>query len=133
MWSRRFPVEKTIFSIIGGIISWMFGGWSVLLTVLFILNAFDMLSGMAAAWGNIASRRFIQGVFKKCMMWVWVIVANLIHIALLEQGVSIGFIIADSVVVLFIVAEIISLSENSTKLGLPVPEPIKRALDIFNK
>nr|WP_252289340.1 phage holin family protein [Peribacillus asahii] len=41
------------------------GGWSVLLTVLLILNAFDFITGMAANWGQISSKRGYEGIIKK--------------------------------------------------------------------
>lgn len=65
-------------------------------------------------------------------MWVWVIVGNLIYLVLLDMGYSIGQVIPDAVALLFIINELISLGENSAKLGLDMPAPIKKALDIFN-
>ncbi|MEK9196800.1 phage holin family protein [Lysinibacillus halotolerans] len=48
------------------------------------------------------------------------------------MGYSIGQVIPDGVALLFIINELISLGENSGKLGLDMPGPIKKALDIFN-
>lgn len=126
-------MEKFILSTIGGFLSWLIGGWSLLLTVLLVLNVFDFITGMAAAWGGISSKRGFQGIVKKGLMWVWVVIANLIYLVLVDQGFTIGQVIPDAVVILFILNEIISLGENSEKLGVSVPEPVRRALAIFQK
>ncbi|RKJ60562.1 holin [Butyricicoccus sp. 1XD8-22] len=104
----------------------------MLLTVLLIFNILDFVTGMAANWGTLSSQRGYQGVVKKCMMWVWIVVANLVYMVLLDMGYSIGQVIPDGVALLFIINELISLGENSAKIGLDMPAPIKKALDIFN-
>lgn len=119
-------------AVIGGIISWLVGGWSILLTVLFILNVLDFLSGMAANWGDISSKRGYKGIVKKAMMWVWIVVANLIYLVLDYQNLDIGIVIPNAVATLFIINEVISLGENSIKLGIDIPEPIQKGLALFN-
>ncbi|WP_342535422.1 phage holin family protein [Lysinibacillus sp. FSL K6-1151] len=123
---------KFLLSTVGGVVSWFAGGWGLLMTVLLILNVIDFLSGMAANWGMINSKRGYQGIIKKGMMWVWIVVANLIYLVLQDQGFSIGQIIPDAVVLLFIFNELVSLGENSAKLGVDMPAPVKKALEIFN-
>jgi toxin secretion/phage lysis holin len=117
---------------VGGVIGWLVGGWSILLTSLLILNTLDFGTGMAANWGDISSKRGYQGIVKKCMMWVWIVVANIIYLVLDHQGLDVGEVIPNAVAILFIINEIASLGENSIKLGLSVPEPIQRGLALFN-
>lgn len=126
-------IIKTTISTIGAVISWLVGGWELLLTVLLILNVLDFITGMAANWGTISSYRGYKGIVKKGMMWIWIVAANLIYMVLLNLGYSVGQVIPDGVALLFIINELISLGENSTKLGLDMPTPIKKALDIFNE
>ena len=126
-------MEKIFISTIGGFLSWLIGGWSLLLTVLLILNVFDFITGMAANWGNISSSRGYRGIIKKCLMWVWIVISNLIYLVLDDQGLTVGQVIPDAVAVLFILNEIVSVSENSAKLGVSIPEPIQRGLAIFQK
>lgn len=125
-------ISKYLVTTVGGAVSWLVGGWELLMTVLLILNAIDFFTGMAANWGTINSKRGYQGIIKKGMMWVWIVVANLIYLVLLDQGFSIGQIIPDAVVLMFIFNELVSLGENSAKLGIDMPAPVKKALDIFN-
>ncbi|WP_445477360.1 phage holin family protein [Lysinibacillus irui] len=68
----------------------------------------------------------------KKMMWVWIAVANLIYLVLQDQGFSIGQIIPDAVVLMYILNELVSLGENSAKLGVDMPVPVKKALEVFN-
>lgn len=126
-------MEKFLTSTVVGFFSWLIGGWSLLLTVLLILNVFDFITGTAANWGNISSQRGYQGIIKKGLMWVWIVIANLIYLVLADQGLTVGQVIPDAVAVMFILNEIVSLSENSAKLGVAIPEPIQRALAIFQK
>lgn len=123
---------KIAVTTVGGVISWLVGGWGLLLTVLLIFNALDFITGMMANWGTISSKRGFTGIIKKGMMWVWIVVANLMYLLLNDMGYSIGQVIPDGVALLFIINELISLGENSAKLGLDMPGPIKKALDIFN-
>lgn len=125
-------ILKTAISIIGGIVSYFLGGWSLLLTTLLVLNIFDYATGMAANWGQISSKVGFRGIIKKCVMWVWIVVANLLYMVLAQQGFDLSQIIPDGVVILFIINEVTSLGENSIKLGINVPEPIKKALALFD-
>ena len=125
-------VFQFITATVGGAISFLVGGWGMLLTVLLILNAIDFITGMAANWGTITRKRGYQGLIKKGILWVWIVVANLVYLVLLDQGFQVGQVIPDAVVLMFIINEIISFGENSSKLGLPMPGPIQKALDVFN-
>lgn len=124
-------ILKTAISIVGGVISYFLGGWSILLTTLLFLNIFDYVTGMAANWGEISSKRGFRGIIKKGVMWVWIVVANLLYMVLAKEGFDLSQIIPDGVVILFIINEITSLGENSIKLGINVPEPIQKALAVM--
>ncbi len=54
--------------------------------LLMTVNAIGFLSGMAANWGTISSKRGYQGIIKKGIMWVWIVVANLFYLVLQDQG-----------------------------------------------
>lgn len=124
---------QTIISVAGGFLSWLVGGWSLLLTVLLLLNIFDYVTGVAANWGQISSKVGFKGIVKKGLIWIWVAIANLIYMVLLDQGLSIGQVIPDAVVIAFVINEIVSIAENSAKLGVSIPEPIQKALAIFKE
>ena len=126
---------KTTISVAGGVISYLLGGWGVLLTALLLLNVFDYATGMAANWGQISSKVGFRGIIKKCVMWVWVVVANLLYMVLQKEGFDSSQFIPNGVVILFIINEITSLGENSIKLGVEPPAVIKKVLSslaLFN-
>jgi len=124
---------KVTITVIGGAIAYAVGGWSILLTTLLILNAFDYLSGWMANLGNISSKIGFRGVIKKGMMWVWIVVANLVYLVLQHMGYDFGEVIPNAVALSFIVNELVSLGENSIKLGIAVPVPVQKALAIFTE
>jgi len=129
---EKLKYLQEIIATVGGFLGWLLGGWSILLTTLLILNVFDFLSGTAANWGDISSKRGYEGAIKKAMMWVWIVVANLVYLVLNHLGSDIGEVIPNAVAVLFIINEVTSLGENSIKLGINIPEPIQRGLALFN-
>lgn len=126
---------KLIISVLTGFIGWLVGGWTLLLSVLFILNIIDYATGITAAalYGKISSKQGLKGIVKKIMIWVWVAVANLVYMTTNHLGLDLGQILPNAVAVLFIINEVVSIGENSGKLGYPVPEPIAHALEVFNK
>ncbi len=67
------------------------------------------------------------------MMWVWIVVANLIYLVLQDQGFTIRQIIPDAVVLMFILNELVSLGENSAKLGVDMPTPVKKANYLYEQ
>lgn len=114
-----------------GFFAWAIGGWTILLGILALLNVVDFITGMLSNWGSINSKKFYQGIIKKGMMWVWIMVANLISIVLEYSGFNISQVFPDVVAAMFIGNEIISLAENSEKLGVSMPNFIKKALSLL--
>lgn len=115
---------KNIFAGIASIFTYFFGGWSILLTTLLVLNALDFILGILASDEKINSKRLTQGGTKKGIMWMWILVANLVFLVLKHLGYDIGISVANWVTFYFILTEVISLEENSAKLGSPIPQPV---------
>lgn len=102
----------------------IFGGWSILLTTLLILNILDMIVGILGSKDPLNSRRLTEGGTRKGIMWMWVLIANLLHLVLEKMGYPLGVSIANWVVIYYIITELVSLEENTEKLGAPIPGPI---------
>lgn len=122
---------KLIVTVGGGLVAYLFGGWSILLTSLFALNVLDWITGSMANWGQINSKTGFWGLAKKGVMWLLVMAANIIYAVLNYLGYSTGEIIPNMVVVGFIINEIISLLENAGKMGLNISPFFKNALMLF--
>ena len=124
--------ETTI--ILTSVLSFLFGGWSLMLTILLVLNIIDYATGMMSAYfnGEIQSGKGFKGIGKKMMIWVWVIVANFLDLILKQQGLQLGEMLVNVVAIWFVVNEVTSIAENSVKLGVELPGPIAKGLDILN-
>ncbi|VEU80932.1 phage holin family protein [Haploplasma axanthum] len=133
-------VKHTVLTIIGSIgsfASYLFGGFDKLLIALIIFMIIDFLSGLILAIvfknssktknGRVSSEAGIRGLAKKIFILFLVTVATQLDLVL---GTS---IVRDGVVIAFISMEGISILENATLAGLPVPRIIKNALEVLNK
>ena len=93
--------------------------------ILLILAVVDYITGVIAAFVNkkIDSHIGFKGIAKKVAMFLLVGVANIIG---KEFGVDLRII----VISFYIANEAISITENSAKLGLPIP---KKLLDVLEQ
>lgn len=117
-------VSKNIIAGLTSVFTYFFGGWSVLLTSLLILNVLDFILGILSSDEEPNSKRLTEGGTKKGIMWMWILIANLVYMVLSHMGYDIGVSIANWVTLYFILTEVISLEENSAKLGSPIPQPV---------
>ncbi|MED4373312.1 phage holin family protein [Bacillus licheniformis] len=119
----------------GGIIGFLFGGWSVLLTILLVLVIVDYASGLVAAAvnGEVKSRVGMLGITRKVFIFVMVLVAHMIDLLLIESGIEIGFLVMTVTIVFYCINELISIGENAEKMGVPVSDPITKAIEILKQ
>ena len=125
----------SIIGAIGAAISSFFGGWSTGLTTLVFFMAVDYISGLVVAGvfhnskktdtGALESRAGWKGLCRKCMTFIYVLIAYRLDLAI---GTN---YIRDSVIIAFMVNELISITENAGLMGLPLPDAIKKAIDIL--
>lgn len=119
----------------GAAIASFFGGWSTGLTTLVFFMAVDYLSGLVVAGvfknsrktdsGALESRAGWKGLCRKCMTLIYVLVAYRLDLII---GTN---YIRDTVIIAFVVNELISITENAGLMGLPLPEVINKAIDIL--
>lgn len=125
-------MEQIVKNIIAGVVSvftYFFGGWSILLTSLFVLNILDLILAFAACEEKVRSQHLQRRGTQKGIMWMWVLVANLVYMVISYLGYDIGVSVANWVALYFILNEVIALEENSSKLGLPMPQPVIFLMD----
>lgn len=93
--------------------------------VLFILVFIDFLSGLMVAWRQkeVSSRGAAQSVPKLILYFLLVLAAHQI-----VRLTGYAKWIEDAVVMYLAVTEFISITENASKLGVPVPLWIKEKL-----
>jgi toxin secretion/phage lysis holin len=111
------------------IINLVFGKIDYSFTFLMMVMIIDYLTGLACGWSDksLSSNKATKGLFKKMFVLIYVIIAHHLDIMLKVDFCRIG------ICYMYAAGEVLSIIENGTKLGVPVPEPIKKALSIMNK
>ena len=107
-----------------------FNAIAVPLFVLLVMMIIDYISGMSAAWreGTLNSKKGVDGIIKKVGYMALVAVAMgvdyLIFSGFAAVNVSVGFemLFGILVAVWLIINEMISILENLSRLGVPIPQ-----------
>ncbi|ASB88451.1 phage holin family protein [Bacillus sonorensis] len=126
---------KGLIAVPAGIAGFLFGGWSVLLTILSVLVIIDYASGLAAAGvnGEMKSKVGYIGITRKVFIFVIVTVAHMIDLLLIESGIEMGFLVMTVAIVFYCINELISITENAGKMGVYVPEAITKAIEVLKQ
>jgi toxin secretion/phage lysis holin len=120
-------------AVLAGAVQFIYGDWSVLLSILLVLTIFDFISGLVAGYieGGLKSKVGMVGIARKVFIFLMVAVAHLIDLLLIESGLETKALIMTMVIVFYAVNEILSITENAGRIGLPVPEQIKNAIVVL--
>ena len=126
----------TSVGIVGSMIISLLGGWDVPMKALIICMIIDYLSGLAVAGifhkskksenGALNSRSGLKGLCMKCMILFIIVVivqvGKVLNVDWLRNATIIGFISN----------EFISIVENAGLMGMRLPKPVFKAIDILN-
>ena len=123
---------KSIAAVIGAVASYLFGGWDTAIQTLFVFVMIDYVTGIAVAAkdGKLSSYAGLKGIGRKAMIFMFVAMG---HMADLHLSDGHAHLFRDGVISFFLVNEAISITENAGKLGVPIPEPIKKAVEILKE
>ena len=115
------------FAAIGGWLGWFLGGYDGFLYALITFVAIDYLLGVMCAIleKHLSSDVGAQGIFKKVVIFSLVGVAHIIDQNIIGDGSA----IRTAVIFFYLPNEGISIIENATRLGLPIPEKFKDILE----
>lgn len=111
----------------GLIAGFLFGGWTELLTAFLMLQGLDIITGLLTGTKKegISSSRMHEGIKKKTGSWIGLILAHVIDMVLFDgQSVAIT-----GLVFVLISNEGLSLVENLSILGVPMPDFITQYLE----
>ena len=117
---------------IGAFLGWYLGGLDDFLYALLIFMLVDYLTGILCAINEhrLSSEIGFRGLTRKVLILVLVGIANVLDIYLLKNGSA----IRTATIFFYISNEGISLLENASRLGLPVPDKLKSVLQqLHNK
>ncbi len=123
----------TICGVVGAGIASIFGGWTASMNTLLILMAVDYVTGLLVAGlfhnspktesGLLDSHAGWKGLAKKCVVLVFVLIANRLDLAV---GTT---YIRDAVCIAYIANELMSIVENAGLMGVPIPGVITETIE----
>lgn len=124
-------IFNSVVAVIATFFTYLFGGWDVALSILITFMILDYITGVIWAYiqKNLNSEVGFKGLVKKCTILIVLIVGSMLD-RLLNSG---EWVFRTLVCYFYIANEGISLLENISKLGVPIPAKIQDALEQLNK
>lgn len=111
---------------IGGWLGYVLGGMDGLLIALVVFITIDYITGIMCAIidKKLSSEVGFKGIFKKVLILMLVGIANVIDVHVVGTGSA----LRGAVICFYLSNEGLSLLENASYIGLPVPERLKEVL-----
>jgi toxin secretion/phage lysis holin len=120
------------FIAVGGWLGWVLGGLDGFVYTLVGLVVIDYVTGVMCAIveKKLSSDIGFRGIFKKVVIFAMVAVGHMVdtHIIGASGAVDDYAAIRTAVIFFYIANEGVSLLENTSRLGLPVPQKLKDIL-----
>lgn len=115
---------QIIFTALGGFIGWFLGGFDGLIYTLVAFVVIDYITGVMVAitTGKVSSRIGFQGIAKKVVIFSLVGIGQMLDFYIIQNGSA----IRTAVVFFYLSNEGLSILENATRIGLPIPEKLKK-------
>jgi len=126
----------TVAGMIGGFFVALIGGWDSAFVTLLTFMSVDFITGFVTAamgkskhsvTGKLNSKAGWVGLAKKFCILLMVVVAMRIDIML---GTT---YIRDATCIGFCVNELLSIIENTSLMGIPYPDALKKAIEVLQK
>ena len=120
-------VIQAVITAIGGWLGWYLGGCDGLLYVLFALTMLDYISGTMCAIEDksLSSAVGFRGICRKILAFMLVGVGHMLDV----HVIGAGSVLRTATIFYFASNQGLSLLENAAYLGLPIPPPLKEALE----
>lgn len=126
-------MNQTIFGSLAAfgasLVTYAFGGWSELLGFFLMAVAIDYVTGVAASLkekSGLNSNIGFWGLAKKGLMLLIILLGH--RMDMLIGG---GNVVMNAALYFYLVNELISITENYGRLGLPLPDKIKEVIAIL--
>ena len=123
MWN----LIQFIFAALGGWLGYFLGGWDGALYALITFITMDYITGVMCAISDrrLSSEVGFRGICRKVIILALVGVGSILD----RQVIGSGSVLRTAVIFYYLSNEGISILENATRLGLPVPEKLKNVLE----
>lgn len=118
---------QLVFAAVGGWLGYFMGGCDGLLYALVAFVVVDYITGIMCAINSrtLSSEVGFRGICRKVLIFLLVGIANILDI----HVIGTGSVLRTAVIFFYISNEGVSLLENASRLGLPVPKKIKGVLE----
>lgn len=118
---------QAAFAALGGFLGWFLGGLDGFLYALIAFVVIDYLTGVMCAVTDkkLSSEIGAKGIFKKVLIFALVGVGHIVDSHVLGNGGA----IRSAVIFFYLSNEGISILENASHVGLPIPEKLKSILE----
>lgn len=115
------------FAALGGAVGAVMGGFDGFLYALIVFVVVDYLTGVMVAVldKKLSSEVGFHGIFKKVVIFALVAVGHIVDFYVIQNG----SVIRTAVIFFYFSNEGISILENASVLGLPVPQKLKDVLE----
>ena len=115
------------FAALGGAVGAVMGGFDGFLYALIVFVVVDYLTGVMVAVldKKLSSEVGFHGIFKKVVIFALVAVGHIVDSYVIHNG----SVIRTAVIFFYLSNEGISILENASVLGLPVPQKLKDVLE----
>jgi len=122
---------QLLITAIGGYVGWFLGGIDGFLYALIAFVVIDYFTGVMVAVleRKLSSEIGFRGIFKKVLIFTLVGIGNIVDMHLIKNGSA----IRTAVIFFYLSNEGISILENTGRIGLPIPEKLKKVLEQLNK
>ncbi len=111
---------------LGGWLGYFLGGVDGMMIALIVLMTLDYITGVMCAIVDkkLSSAVGFKGICKKCLILMLVGVANIIDLHMVGSGSA----LRGAVICFYMSNEGLSLLENASYIGLPIPDKLKDIL-----
>ncbi len=118
-----------VISVFGYMASLLYGGFSTLLMFLIVFVIIDYVTGLMAAYvrKRLSSRVGFKGIAQKVFIFALVSIAHVLDTIL---GIN---VMKDVTILFYLVNEFISIMENASRMGVPIPRMLKKIIEAIKK
>lgn len=119
----------SVFGMLGSVVTFAFGNWVESLTFLMVAMGVDYVTGVAA---SIKEGKGLNSVFgswglaRKGLTLLVILLAHRIDILLDTNDITMG-----AAIYFYIANELISITENYGRIGLPLPARIRKFIEVL--
>jgi toxin secretion/phage lysis holin len=122
---------KILLACTGGILGWLFGGLDSLIYALIAFIGLDYVTGVLLAIHDkkLSSEIGFHGICKKAIIFILIALGYVVDQYIIGSGSSLRTML----IMFYLSNERISIIENASEMGVPIPDKLKGILQQLNK